>query len=294
MSADRSATDLGAEREIDLRKWRDALVARWWIALAGLVAGVVVGAVYGLSGGSAYTATALIAPGQAFNPSGNTQVQTYLTSQAAINKIATSNLTLEEAANKAGIGVGQLRGHVTTAAVDQNTGSTTSSTTRNAVLVEITVQLSKKKKSEDAANAIANVVKSTTTSPYVNQSIAIIASRLKSYAARLITEKQRVNASAKALAQTGLTIDQSLLLSIQADTALANYDQTQNAQLTAQQQQILSEQIEKTQIIQRAVAQKTTARSRRNSVAVGALIGLIIGAIVAMYLGLRRPRPAAV
>ena len=31
MSADPMATDPGAEREIDLRAWWDALLSRWWI-----------------------------------------------------------------------------------------------------------------------------------------------------------------------------------------------------------------------------------------------------------------------
>jgi capsular polysaccharide biosynthesis protein len=293
MSGDRPAGDPGAEREIDLRKWRDALFARWWVAAAGLVAGVVVGALYSLSGGSTFNASALIAPGQAFNPSGNTQVQTYLTSQAAINKIATSNLTLEQAANKAGIGVGQLRGHVTTSAIDQNTGAATATTTRNAVLIEVTVQLPKKKKAEDAANAIVEIIQKTTTSTYVTQSIAIIQSEITNFKRRLVTEKKRLDATNAALAQPNLTLDQNLLLADDADTAVANYDQTQQALLTTNQQLILAQEVETTQIIQRAAGSKTTARSRRNSVAVGALIGLILGAIVAMYIGLRGVRPAA-
>ena len=70
MTGDQMVTDPGAEREIDLRKWVDALVSRWWIAVIGLVIGVVIGAIYSLSGGSTYTATALIARGQAFSPGG--------------------------------------------------------------------------------------------------------------------------------------------------------------------------------------------------------------------------------
>ena len=35
-------------------------------------------------------------------------------------------------------------------------------------------------------------------------------------------------------------------------------------------------------MIQRASAVKTTARSRRNSIAIGALIGLLVGLIVAV------------
>src|SRR4051812_43740240 len=111
MTADPVATDLGAEREIDLRSWLDALRSRWWLAVAGLVAGVIIGAVYSLSGGSTFNATAYIAPGQAFNPSGSSPVLTYLTNQTAINTLATSAAAIEYAANKAGVPIGKLRGH---------------------------------------------------------------------------------------------------------------------------------------------------------------------------------------
>jgi hypothetical protein len=288
------ANDLGAEREIDLRKWRDALFARWWLAVAGLAAGIVVGALYGLSGGSAFNATALVVPGQAFGPNGNA-VQTYLTSASAINTLATSNTTLTEAAAKAGIGIGQLRGHVSTAPIDLTTGATSSATSsRAAVLVQISVQLPKKKKAEDVANAIAEIVQRDGTSPYVVASINIINSELANFKARLVTEKVRVAAANAAVKQPGLSLTESLLLRDDADTALANLNQTQQEILTTQQQLYLARQVEETRILQHAKASKTTARSRRNSVAVGAVIGLIIGAIVAMIVGLRGPRRVAV
>ena len=49
---------------------------------SGVVAGIVVGGLYSLSGGSPYEATARIAPGQAFNPAGS-PVFTYLTNPTA-------------------------------------------------------------------------------------------------------------------------------------------------------------------------------------------------------------------
>jgi uncharacterized protein involved in exopolysaccharide biosynthesis len=293
MTGYQGAADLGAEREIDLRSWLDAFRSRWWIAAVGLVVGVVVGGLYSLTGGSTYTATALIAPGQAFNPSGNTPVLTYLTSQTAINAIATSPATIAAAAAEAGIGPGELAGRISTAAVNEQTGQTSSaSQTRSAVLIGITVDQNTGRKAEDAANAIARIVQQRTTSPYVLQSIAINTNRLAGYQARLNTLKLKINALTKALREPGLTLNEALLLTIQLDEAQGAYDQTQNAQLTTQQAQSLSEQVEKTQIIQVAKAQKSTARSRRNSVLFGGLIGLIAGAIVAIVVGLRAARSA--
>jgi hypothetical protein len=54
-------------------------------------------------------------------------------------------------------------------------------------------------------------------------------------------------------------------------------DQTQNQSLLA-----LAQNVEKSYVFSPARATKTTARSRRNSVLVGALIGLVLGLIAAL------------
>ncbi len=115
-------------------------------------------------------------------------------------------------------------------------------------------------------------------------------SEIANFQRRLLTEKKRIDATNAALAQPNLSLDQSLLLQSAADTALANYQQTQQALLTTQQSLYLAKQVQQTQILQMARASKTTARSRRNSVLVGAVIGLLIGAILATILGLRGRR----
>src|ERR1700674_4004153 len=108
-----AVTDLGAEREIDLGRWKQAAVERWWLVAAGLVAGIVVGALYSLSGGSVYQASVLIAPGQPFSPTG-APVLNYQSSPRAIEHLVTGESALTRAAAKAGIGVDKLRGHVST------------------------------------------------------------------------------------------------------------------------------------------------------------------------------------
>jgi capsular polysaccharide biosynthesis protein len=278
------------EREIDLARLREIAVAQWWVILVGVVVGMILGGLFSLSGSSAYKATARIAPGQAFNPSGSSPVLTYLTNQTAINEIATSEATLQEAAAKAGIGVGQLRGHVTTSAVNQGTAA---STNRNAVLVDITVQLNKRKKAEDAANAIADVVQRTTTSRYVRQSISIYATRISNYTTRLKSLQQRIELLDQELHQPGLSLDQRLLLAIQLDQAQATQGQTIDSLAGAQQQQILAQDVQRTQIIQGAKAAQTSARSSRTSILVGALIGLLAGVIAAIVIDRRTSRKAS-
>src|SRR5712671_4577292 len=109
-------SDLNAEREIDLGRWKQAVIERWWILAAGLVAGAVIGGLYSLSGGSVFQASALIAPGQPFSPNGS-PVQAYTSSPRGIEQIITAESALKRAAKVAGISVGSLRGHVSTQTV---------------------------------------------------------------------------------------------------------------------------------------------------------------------------------
>ena len=161
MTGDQGAADLGAEREIDLRSWWDALRSRWWIAGIGLVVGIVIGALYSLSGGSTYNATALIAPGQIFNPSGSTPVLTYLTSQAAINTLLQPDgEPSTRPRRRPHMSPNQLRGHINVSAVNLQTERRRIQHHPNqqSVLVQITVTANKAKHAEDAANALANIL----------------------------------------------------------------------------------------------------------------------------------------
>jgi uncharacterized protein involved in exopolysaccharide biosynthesis len=297
MTGDQGVADLGAEREIDLRSWWEALRSRWWIAGIGLLAGIVIGALYSLSGGSTYNATALIAPGQIFNPSGSTPVLTYLTSQSAINTILNQTGIIQEAARRAHMSPSQLRGHINVSAVNLQSGtsaSSSSSATRNAVLVEITVNAAKGKHAEDAANALAAIIKARTPI-YVKKSIASYQDLIANFTKRETTLNAKIAALNAVLnGPTAKTLDplDKLVLQSDLDTAEATLGATINSITSTNQQLTLAQSVETTQIIQPAKASKSTARSRRNSVLFGGLIGLIIGAIVAIAVGLRARRVA--
>lgn len=293
MKVDPSSADLDGEREIDLRGWWRAFASRWWIAVLGLLIGVVIGAVYSLSGATSYTANALIARGQAFNPGGNTTVLSYLSSPAAIEAFATSEPALRYAAAKAGMSVGELRGHIRTSTVG-DTGTSSQSNT-NSVLVQIGVVSNRAKRARDAANALAALVKKQTTSHYVTQSILIYKERLASFAVRQTTLRTRIDALNEALkTSSNLSPLDKLVVASELDSAQAALGQTLDSQTTTQQLLTLAQEVEQTQIVQFATAQKSTARSRRNSVLFGALIGLLGGSIVALVVGLRAARTPVV
>jgi hypothetical protein len=278
-----------AEREIDLVAVGRGVLALWWVVALGVVGGAVVGALFSLSGASVYQATATVAPGQAFNPSGGTAVLTYLTNQAAVDSIARSETTIQEAATTLGIPAAQLRGNVSTAAVTEGGVSAA-----RALLVDITVRLKKRAAAEAAADEIARIVQRDTTSPYVRQSLGIYARRIASFNVRLKTLQQRIDILSKALKQPGLTLNERLLLAIQLDQSQATQGETIDTLSTTQQQQILSQDVERTQIIQQAKGKLTAARSRQTSIVVGAVIGFLIGvgAAIFVYYRQRRPREA--
>ena len=278
-------TEPGAEREIDLGRWRQAAVERWWILAAGLVAGAIVGALYSLTGGSLYQASVLISPGQAFSPSG-APVQNYFSSPRGINDLVTAGDTLSATAKVAHVPLSELQGHVTTQTVLTGSGSTAS---RGTVLIQIVVQLPKVKKAEAAATALRKIVINETTSSYVKQSVAVLQTEITSYEAELVALSKSIATLNSAVSSTSDSVLKAVL-AVQADGAAQRYATFSNNLAAARQQLALAQSVEYPTPIGGVSAGKTTARSRRNSILVGALIGLIVGAIVAIVVDVRAHR----
>jgi capsular polysaccharide biosynthesis protein len=281
-----AVTDAGAEREIDLGRWKQAVVERWWIVAAGVVAGIIFGALYSLSGGSVWQASVLIAPGQPFTPSGS-PVLSYQSSPRSIDVVVTSESALKRAAAIAHVPLGKIRGHVSTQSVSTGLGSTAS---RGANLIRVTAHLSKPRHAEDVANALGSIVIADTTSPYVKKSIATYQSKEKRYNAQLTSLTRVIDSYNKALSTQQLGFLPKLIMVNQLDAAIARQG-TLNDKLAATDQQLtLVQNVEIAQLIEHASAVKTTARSRRNSVLVGAFIGLVAGLIAAVVVDLRARR----
>jgi hypothetical protein len=217
-------------------------------------------------------------------------VLSYTSSPRGIEQVVTSEAALKRAAKAAGIGVGSLRGHVSTATV--STGASTSTASRGATLIRITVQLHKPKHAEDAANALASIVRQD-TSPYVQQSIGAYALKIKNYEASLIQLQKRIDVLNDELSKKGLSDIEKLIVAGQADNAQTRYGTISDNLSLAQQQQQLAKSVELAQVIEPASALRTTARSRRNSILVGALIGLLAGLIAAIVVDLRARRAEA-
>jgi uncharacterized protein involved in exopolysaccharide biosynthesis len=285
----RTLPDLDVEQEIDLRRWRDSLVARWWLPVAGLVAGIAIGLLASVGGTQVWKAEALISLGQPFSPAGTTPVNSFATNPRAVSEIILSESALKRAARAADMRVGQLRGKVSSAQVGVGSGP---GTRAGVPLIELSVQGAKPAKVAAAANELAKIVVQRTTAAYVGTKITTYKATLGSIQDQLNTISPRITALEKAIDDASLTPIDRLIIATQLDNAQQRRGQLLDLQTQTQQQLALAENVESARVIEQASAVKTTARSRRNSVLVGALIGLIVGIVAALAAdAFVRPKP---
>ena len=82
--------DLDSEREVDLARYGWAILSRWWLVLAAIALGAVIGWLVSVGGGDVYQARATVYPGQPLTPSSNSQIQSLQTNPSTINQIVKS------------------------------------------------------------------------------------------------------------------------------------------------------------------------------------------------------------
>ena len=275
--------DPEAEREVDLRSAWTRITARWYLPVAGLLIGAILGVLASVGGGEVYRARTLLYLGQPFTTSGGGQIQSLATNPKTVSQIIRSEAALRRASAASGLTLGQLRGKVTSAAVvSAGQGKNVSP------LIEITVDAGAGQKAAKAADSLANSVIDI-VSTYVDQKIELLNKQIASSKAELADIDQRVST---AVAQQQAVIKDKTISSTDKLIAINTYNNTisfsEQRRGTVQQelfqnQQLLSlaENVEKSKIVQGALASKTTATSRRNAALIGGLIGLLLGALAA-------------
>jgi hypothetical protein len=261
-----SRTDDLAEREVDLARWRHALVALWWIPLAGLLVGAVAGVLYSFRGGTSYKASSLISLGQPVSP-GGVAIASFGTNPRAVALIVSSASAQAAAEHTARLGSGA------------------------PPLISLTVQGAQAKKTELAANALAARVVALTTAPYVGTKIATYTQVLDTTNSQLASITLRLAALNKAVKDSHLAALDQLVLISQVDNAEQRQGNLFDQKATTQQQLAFAKNVESAKVITAARSQKASAHSRRSSLLVGALIGLLLGAITAIIAD-TRIRPA--
>jgi uncharacterized protein involved in exopolysaccharide biosynthesis len=283
------ATD--AEREVDLGRWRRAVVRLWWLPVAGLVLGAIVGYLYSFHGGTNYKATALISLGQPTSP-GGALVPSYGTNPRAVSEIVSAASVQAQAAEKADMTPSAIRGHVSVGTV----GSAGAGATRTQPLISLTVTGIHPKNVAAAANVLAGVVVERTTARYVDEKIKTFQTTLNNVTKQLnsITEQLTIYNRALAAANAkNLDPFQTLVIVGQQNNAETRQGNLIAQQETLQQQLVFAQQVEAARVVVEAAAVKASAHSKSSSLAIGAIIGLIIGAIVAIVAEPRLRRKQA-
>jgi hypothetical protein len=212
-----------------------------------------------------YKATATLYLGQPYTASGNAPALGVQTNPAAVSQIIHSALVDGAVAQKCNTTANQFRKGISTAQVS---GSTIAKTATNP-LVTISVQTRKAKVAECAANALADqaVIR---LGAYADGKIANLQKEIEADKTAIGTIQ-----AALASADPSITVTDKLLL--QTNLKTNQLDLIQATQFLQQ-----AKQIEAPKVLTGAAAQRITARSRRNTVVIAALIGLILGAIAAL------------
>ncbi len=269
---------LDAEREVDLGRYLDALVARWWLPVLGLVVGVVFGYLLALGGKQVYSAQATVYVGTAYGPGGNVVIQGLNTNPSTVARIARGEETITRVAAESGMSPRQLRAGIATRPI-KTPG--TAKTAPNQLYV-VSVQGPRRGEVTVATTAIAGRIVDV-VGGYAKVKIKSFKEEIASDNRQLKAIEQQSSAAQSALGSSSqlerLTLS-TLLLTTEQRRGTLQQDRLQARQLLA-----LAEQVELPQILDRGSATKTTARSPRNSAAVAGLIGLVLGLLAALFWG---------
>jgi len=256
-----AAPDIDAEAEVDLGRYGEALLARWWLLLLGLVVGAIIGYLSTLGGAQTFRAQAVTYMGQPLG-SGQSQVQALNTNPSSARTILTSEQVVRRVARRSGMTEGQLRNGTSVTAVQGFNAKL-----NQTPLIAVTVKGPEPGKAARAAEELANVLVSALS--------GVSAPKIKVFRQQIAADNTCLKIVNAALNQPGLSTTDKILLQGRLQGCQA--DLTTTTQLS-----LLAENVEAPRIITHAVAEKTAARSHRNATAVGALIGLILGGIAAL------------
>ena len=269
--------ELEAEQEVDFGRYGRALAARWWLVVLAVAVGVVLGYVVSRSGGNVFRATATVYLGQPLSPSGNAQIQSLATNPSTVSQIVKSPSVTRPIADALGVKPGKLRRGVSTKAVAgaiAKAGQTQ--------LVEVSVRGPWRKESAEAANRLARTVVER-VSGYVDSKIASLGELVASQQQELDALASRIDANESAIASgSGLTSGERLILVNLAGLLEQRRSQLLQDRLQTQQLLTLAQDVERARVVTEASAVQVAARSRKSSMVVGGLIGLLAGAAAAL------------
>jgi gas vesicle protein len=283
----REELDLDAEREVDVRGWWEAVKARWWLPVLGLLLGLAAGYALALGGGDVYRAEATLYLGQPFSPTGGAPVPGLATNPSTVNEIVHNERVLQDVAQRSGMDLGKLRANVSSRQVSPPAG-------RRAVvgttpLIEVAVTGQNARVTARAANLLADEVVAD-VSPYVQEKITAIREQIEANERELAESERRLDLAQaeldRVLRDRSLGTTDRLVLVTNFNSSIGSLTErrglvAQNL-LEARTSLALAENVEAPSVVEQAASRKTTARSVERSLLVGGAIGLILGLLAAI------------
>jgi hypothetical protein len=299
MNDPRTAAELEGEEEVDLSSAWARIRERWWLPVGGLLVGALIGLALALSGGTTWRAETIVYLGQPFAPLGGGQIQSLATNPVTISEVVRSESVVQKVSDATGIPAAKLRSSISTkelTAEGQLRGINP--------LMEIAVKgTGGRARVEEAADALAEEVVGR-VSIYVQDKVELLKEQSASSAAQLAAVNERIASAQEQqkaiIADTSLPLEQRLLVTANLNSVITTADarraELQDALFESRQLLNLAESVESSRVVTEAAASKTSARSRRTSLVVGAFIGGLLGTLVALVAGSlatrRRPSEA--
>jgi uncharacterized protein involved in exopolysaccharide biosynthesis len=255
-------TDPEAEQEIDFGKYWRLLAARWWVPVGALVLGAIVGYAVALGGSQRYSASATLYLGQPYTASGNVALQGLQTNPSTVGTVAHALAVDQRVAVLCKAKTGTFRSGISTKPI-----SGSLSKNGQNPLVSLTVLSTKKKVAACAANQLAKAV--------ISRISGYAVEKITSFSAQIGNQEKQIKDLEAAINDPNVSSTDKLILQVQLNSAQADLSST--TQLLHQ-----AKAVEEPSVLTPASAARVTARSRRNSVVVGGLIGLILGGLAAL------------
>jgi len=277
---ERPVPDVDAEEELELGRYWNALITRWWLPVVGFVAGIAIGYLLSLGGHQVFTAKTTIYLGQPLSPNGTNQIQSLSTNPSAVKQIVLSASAQREAEIKAGLPVGSLRGHVATQAVAG--AAPALGRTGQTPLVLIVVDGKRRGAIARAANSLAAIAIRAVSAGYVGTKIKYLQAQVATQSAALKSIDATIATYRATASNRSLSTTDRLILASQLNGQTLQRAQVVDQLAQYQQLLALAKNVEQSKLVTPALAVKSTARSRRNSILVGALIGLVLGILAAL------------
>lgn len=265
------------EEELDLREYGRSVVARWWLVLAALALGAVVGWLTVVGGGEVWRARAVVYLGQPIAPSGEAQIQSASTNPSTAGVIVRSDEVVEAVTAEVGVPGGQLRAGISTKAVE---GAITRLGQTPLIEVSVRGPWGRQEVAQAADLLAAALVERV--SGFAQAKIDSLRTQLQAFAQELAGVEERISTIEAQIDGGGLAASDRLVLVSLLGVAEQRRTDLVGDRAEMERTLAIGQEVEAGRVLTEARGAKVSARSARSSIVVGALIGLIAGVALAL------------